>query len=109
MRCLPRWLGQLGRGLRLSLAVLLLGALAAEIARRATGRATRQAANPRYLFVADPELGVRLRPGYSGLHRHTEFSVPLRISQQGFRDDELGPKAPGELRILFLSDSFGYG
>lgn len=88
----------------------ILALLAAEVWLRITGKATRpDAAGPRYLFVRDAELGVRLRPGFAGVHRHAEFRVGIEIDGQGFRDDELGPKKPDELRILFLSDSFGYG
>jgi lysophospholipase L1-like esterase len=64
---------------------------------------------PRHLFVADPLLGIRLRPAFAGTHRHPEFSVPVRVNALGFRDREVGPKDPGVFRILSLGDSFTFG
>jgi lysophospholipase L1-like esterase len=58
------------------------------------------------LFTRDPEIGHRLQPGASARFTTVEFSTDLRINAQGVRDDEdIGPKAPGERRIVVLGDS----
>jgi hypothetical protein len=58
------------------------------------------------LFMADPFVGVRLRPGASIRYTTVEFTADIRVNAQGVRDDEpLGPKAPGERRIVVLGDS----
>lgn len=62
------------------------------------------------LFVPDPILGFRLRPGFQGAEVSHEFDVPVRINSRGLRDREIAPgKPPGTTRILVLGDSFTYG
>jgi lysophospholipase L1-like esterase len=55
-----------------------------------------------------PVLGWSLREGWSGKWSWTGgFS---RINEQGIRDDRsVGPKAPGEKRLLILGDSVTFG
>ena len=58
------------------------------------------------LFEGDPEIGFRLKPNARTRFTTSEFSADIAINGQGFRDDEdLGPKAPNERRVLLLGDS----
>jgi hypothetical protein len=58
------------------------------------------------LFMQDPRVGHRPRPGAHTRYSTAEFSTDLAINAQGVRDDhDLGPKAPGERRVLVLGDS----
>jgi hypothetical protein len=60
----------------------------------------------RRLFMPDPRVGHRLRPDARAHFTTVEFSTDLAINAQGVRDDEpIGPKAPGERRIVVLGDS----
>ncbi len=65
--------------------------------------------HPRGLYRADPELGHVLAPHVDGVSRSPEWEVPVRTNALGLRDIELGPKAPGEWRLLVLGDSFTFG
>jgi len=53
----------------------------------------------------DDDLAIQLNPG------EPPTKVPARVSSQGLRDREYGPKREGEVRILMLGDSqtFGWG
>lgn len=58
------------------------------------------------LFMDDPEVGIRLRPGARIRYSTVEFSAEIAINAQGVRDDEpIGPKAANERRIVVLGDS----
>ncbi len=58
------------------------------------------------LFMQDPRVGYRLQPGATARYTTPEFSTDLAINAQGVRDDEvIGPKPPGERRIVVLGDS----
>ena len=58
------------------------------------------------LFVDDPAVGHRLRPGASIRYNTDEFTTDIAVNGQGVRDDEpIGPKAPNERRIVVLGDS----
>lgn len=58
------------------------------------------------LFMSDPFVGVRLRPGASIRYTTVEFTADVNVNAQGVRDDEpLGPKQAGERRIVVLGDS----
>lgn len=57
------------------------------------------------LFMADPVIGYRLRPSTAVRFTTSEFSTDISINAEGVRDDPLGPKAPGERRIVVLGDS----
>ncbi len=58
------------------------------------------------LFTDDDQVGHRLRPGAHARYTTVEFSTDLRINAQGVRDDEdIGPKAPDERRVVLLGDS----
>jgi hypothetical protein len=58
------------------------------------------------LFTRDPAIGHRLRPGAQTRFTTVEFSTDIRINAQGVRDDEdIGPKAADERRVVVLGDS----
>jgi len=58
------------------------------------------------LFMQDPRVGHRLRPGASARYTTPEFSARIAINEHGVRDDApIGPKAPGERRVVILGDS----
>lgn len=58
------------------------------------------------LFMQDPRVGHRLRPGAEARYTTPEFSTHIAINPQGVRDDApVGPKAPGEIRVVILGDS----
>jgi hypothetical protein len=58
------------------------------------------------LFVGDPLIGYRLKPNARVRFTTSEFDTEIATNSLGLRDDEdPGPKAPGERRILLLGDS----
>jgi lysophospholipase L1-like esterase len=58
------------------------------------------------LFLQDPRVGYRLKPGARTRYTTVEFSTDITINGQGVRDDrDIGPKAPNERRIVILGDS----
>lgn len=58
------------------------------------------------LFTGDPKVGYRLKPNARVRFTTSEFDTEIAINSSGLRDDrELGPKAPGERRIVLLGDS----
>lgn len=58
------------------------------------------------LFMQDSRVGHRLRPGAEARYTTPEFSADIVISPQGVRDqDPVGPKQPGERRVVILGDS----
>jgi lysophospholipase L1-like esterase len=57
------------------------------------------------LFIY-PETGYRLNPNARVRFTTSEFDTEIRINGSGVRDDEeIGPKAPTERRIVVLGDS----
>ena len=64
------------------------------------------AESPTTLFLRDPDLGWRLRPGAADFWG----GIPTRINSRGLRGPERAPaKPPGTGRILFLGDSVTFG
>jgi lysophospholipase L1-like esterase len=59
----------------------------------------------RALFMPDDETGYRLRPGARTRYATREFETEIDINEAGVRDEPIGPKAPGERRIVILGDS----
>ena len=58
------------------------------------------------LFVGDPVIGYRLKPGARTQFTTSEFDTQIAINRAGVRDDEeVGPKGPTEKRIIVLGDS----
>ena len=61
------------------------------------------------LYVSDGDLLLVPNPGFEGEVSTIEYSASVRINSKGHRGPELGAKAPGELRLLALGDSFTLG
>ncbi|MBU6283437.1 hypothetical protein KGQ64_14460 [bacterium] len=59
--------------------------------------------------LIDPRLLWVFRPGAAGTWESDEFRERTTINSIGMRDREVGPKRPGEFRILAIGDSFTYG
>lgn len=58
------------------------------------------------LFTDDPVIGYRLNPGARTRFETVEFAAQIDINSSGVRDsEEIGPKPPGERRIVVLGDS----
>jgi len=58
------------------------------------------------LFIPDPSTGYRLKPGARVHYATSEFATDIAINRQGVRDDDdVGPKAGNERRIVILGDS----
>ncbi len=57
------------------------------------------------LFMPDPRIGHRLRPGARTHYATPEFAADIAINGDGVRGEELGPKQPAERRIAILGDS----
>jgi hypothetical protein len=58
------------------------------------------------LFTGDPILGYRLLPGARTRFTTSEFDTEIAVNNAGVRDDEdVGPKAANERRIIVLGDS----
>jgi hypothetical protein len=93
-----------------SRAILCLVVLAAEFVVLEAGLrfAGGSEASPAFqsLFMPDERLGHRLKPNARARYTTTDFSTDLAVNSQGVRDDEdVGPKVPGERRVLVLGDS----
>jgi hypothetical protein len=57
------------------------------------------------LFMRDPDVGHRPRPGARIHYKTSEFETDIAINSAGVRGEEFGPKAPNERRIVVLGDS----
>ena len=58
------------------------------------------------IFMQDARMGHRPRPGARTVYSTAEFTTELSINAQGLRDDRnLGPKRPGQTRVVVLGDS----
>ncbi|HUR21061.1 MAG TPA: GDSL-type esterase/lipase family protein [Vicinamibacterales bacterium] len=92
---------------RIGVLALLLAAEFAllEAGMRAVG-GSEAAPSFQQIFMQDPRMGHRLKPGARTLYSTVEFSTQLSINAQGVRDDrDLGPKRPGQTRVVVLGDS----
>ncbi len=100
----PLW-GPFWRAMLLGGVILVVEFAVLEAAMRAYGGS--EASSPfQALFMQDPRVGHRPRPGASATYTTSEFSTHLTINAQGVRDTaDIGPKAPGERRVLILGDS----
>lgn len=58
------------------------------------------------LYRNDPDRVYSLAPGFRGTLRNPEYTTHVRVNALGLRGGEVGPKAPGTLRVLGLGDSF---
>jgi lysophospholipase L1-like esterase len=94
----------LRRGLLLALIVVVQFACF-EAALRLWGH-SEAAPSFQALFMPDPAIGYRLRPDARTRYVTPEFATDIAINPQGVRDDRpIGPKVPGERRIVVLGDS----
>lgn len=57
------------------------------------------------LFLQDPVVGYRLRPGAKARFKTADFETEIVINSAGTRDLEIGPKTADEHRIVVLGDS----
>lgn len=62
----------------------------------------------RPIYESDPLLVYRLKPNYNAAYHQPEFSIHEQTNGIGLRNEPIGPKRPGVLRILGLGDSFCY-
>jgi lysophospholipase L1-like esterase len=85
-------------------AVILVQFGVFEAAMRLRG-GTEAAPEFQQLFMPDPVLGYRLRPGATARLKTADFDTRITINHEGVRDREIGPKAAGECRIVVLGDS----
>jgi lysophospholipase L1-like esterase len=58
------------------------------------------------VHISDARYGWKLRPDYTGPFA---FGSKVAVNSIGLRDVEYAPKAPGEIRILSLGDSYTFG
>lgn len=88
------------------LAVILAGQFfLIEAGMRAVG-GSEAAPSFQQIFMQDPRVGHRLKPGARTIYSTAEFTTELSINAQGVRDNrDLGPKLPGQTRIVVLGDS----
>lgn len=93
-----------GTNLLLCAAVCAAQFAAFEFALRAWG-GTEAAPAFQRLFMPDPVIGYRLKPGVTTRFETSEFATDISINAAGTRDDDIGPKPPGEFRIVVLGDS----
>lgn len=91
--------------------ILLLLAIAAaqfavfEAALRVWGH-SEAAPSFQALFMPDPVVGYRLRPGARTRFVTAEFDTEIAINAQGVRDSrDIGPKPAAERRVVVLGDS----
>jgi len=103
--------GRLGRA-ALGLASLACALFAAELGLRLAGYEPLAAlySQPELFWRHDDRLGWSLEPGARGRFRGprpfpVEFETSVETNSLGLRGPELGPRAPGELRVLVLGDS----
>lgn len=93
------------RRLAVALLALLLAAAAAEAIGRAVWAPPPRWRTPQTPALESPLLGWVLAPERDSY----TIDAPVRTNALGLRDEPLAPKAPGELRVLCLGDSFTFG
>ncbi len=72
----------------------------------ARGAARKRRRRFRDSSSTDPAIGYRLKPHARTRFTTSEFTAEIAINGAGLRDDEeIGPKAPQERRIVLLGDS----
>ena len=60
-------------------------------------------------FVADPEIGWRMRPGHAFAVDTAEYHVAYRSNAQGFRDERKTDAPQASRKIVLVGDSFAFG
>jgi lysophospholipase L1-like esterase len=84
---------------------LLLGCGAGGLAARAVFGAPLAERLPLMFMRAHPTRGWQMVPG----QHHFTYTHEVRLNSLGLRGPDVGPKEPGERRVLFLGDSLTYG
>lgn len=100
------------KGIVATLVTVVIGLLLCEAFLWVIGFPTPWQMEERPLFMADDELGHRLRPDLILTNLRTPyFTHPeIRTNSLGFRDGEVAiPKPAGVFRILSLGDSYAFG
>jgi hypothetical protein len=92
------------RRLLLFAAIMLAQFLLFEVGLRLVG-GSEAAPVFQQLFLQDPVVGYRLKPGARARFRTADFDTDIAINSAGVRDREFGPKAADEFRIVVLGDS----
>jgi lysophospholipase L1-like esterase len=93
------------RRLAIAFCALVLAAVAAEGVGRVLWPPPPRWRVPQTPALESPLLGWVLAPERDSF----TIDVPARTNALGLRDEPLAPKAPGELRVLCLGDSFTFG
>lgn len=104
-----RLAARLGLAIAATVASLLVAELLVAVLVPAPGAGIHFVARARACCRLDDRLIWTFRPGVSGTWGTDEFEETASINSIGMRDHEIGPKRPGELRILAIGDSFTYG
>jgi lysophospholipase L1-like esterase len=92
----------------LLLAAIFLAQFAVfELGMRAVGGSEAAPAFQR-LFMSDPRIGHRLRPGASTHFSTREYATDISINAAGVRGPEIPEKTPAERRIAILGDSLTF-
>ncbi len=90
--------------------MLGLGLLVAEGVLRWREAAIRASDRPDPGMIRyDPQWGWRLMPGWTGTHRHRDFTVRYRINERGFRLDPAQPAHRRGRVVAVVGDSFAFG
>jgi lysophospholipase L1-like esterase len=63
----------------------------------------------RFMVEEHPPGRLRTVAGYAGTQRIGDGTQRVRLNSLGMRGPEYGPKAAGEVRVLFLGDSVTFG
>ncbi|MBV9897482.1 MAG: SGNH/GDSL hydrolase family protein [Chloroflexi bacterium] len=61
------------------------------------------------LYQLDDAAGYVLRPNYDGRVSTLEYDQTFHTNARGLRGPDLGPKPPGEFRLVVLGDSIVFG
>lgn len=108
---LSRWLARLLLAGGSSLGALGVAAVGAELWLRShPGASVFASLGAVYDFhESDGHGGVRTIPFYRGVKVVEGRAIPVRLNALGMRGPEIGPRRPGELRVLVLGDSMAFG
>lgn len=113
MSRLSPWLGRLGLLLGGTLVALALAEAGLRARTGALGVEFFLARMPELydtsIFRPDPDTVVALVPGATARMQTAEYDQQIRVNALGMRAPEVPDKAPGELRLLAVGDSFTLG
>ena len=113
MSRLTPWIGRLGLLLGGSLVALLLAEAGLRARTGALGVEFFLARTPELydtsIFRPDPDTIIALVPGATARMQTAEYDQQIHINALGMRAPEVPERAPGELRVLAVGDSFTLG